>query len=67
MQANWLRIVLDEGHTIRNAGTQQAQAAAAVRAERRWIVSGTPIQVEDRPAPHEIKVCQADVRLNPFA
>ncbi len=60
-QASWLRVVLDEGHTIRNAGTQQAQAAAAVEAERRWIVSGTPIQVKRAPVPHEVQGCVGHV------
>jgi len=36
--------VLDEGHTIKNSRTQQAQAATALRADRRWILSGTPVQ-----------------------
>ena len=61
VQVSWLRVVLDEGHTIRNASTQQAQAAAAVKAERHWIVSGTPIQVKRAPVPHEVQGCVAHV------
>ncbi|KAI9034439.1 SNF2 family N-terminal domain-containing protein [Hyaloraphidium curvatum] len=44
MAIKWRRVVLDEGHNVRTHGTQQSQACAAVQAERRWIVSGTPIQ-----------------------
>ncbi|CAG8521499.1 4910_t:CDS:10 [Dentiscutata erythropus] len=39
----WRRVVLDEGHIIRTNKTKQSQAACALDAERRWILSGTPI------------------------
>ncbi|CAG8588404.1 11258_t:CDS:10, partial [Gigaspora rosea] len=39
----WRRVVLDEGHIIRTNKTKQSQAACALEAERRWILSGTPI------------------------
>ena len=39
----WRRIVLDEGHTIRNARTQVAIAACAIHAQSRWVLTGTPI------------------------
>lgn len=44
MQVKWLRVVLDEGHFIKNSETQQSAAAASLDARARWIVSGTPIQ-----------------------
>ncbi|KAG8798751.1 hypothetical protein FRC17_007336, partial [Serendipita sp. 399] len=40
---NWKRLVLDEGHTIRNSKTKMAMSCYALNAERRWIISGTPI------------------------
>ena len=40
----WLRVVLDEGHCIRNPNALQTKAVHALNAERRWIVTGTPIQ-----------------------
>ncbi|KAK0746699.1 RAD5-like protein [Schizothecium vesticola] len=40
---NWRRIVLDEGHTIRNAKTKAAEAACKLEAQSRWVLSGTPI------------------------
>ena len=35
---------LDEGHGIKNSNTKAAKAAGMLMAERRWIISGTPIQ-----------------------
>ncbi|ROW06785.1 hypothetical protein VMCG_04012 [Cytospora schulzeri] len=41
---SWFRVVLDEAHWIRNTSTKQYTAAVSLSAERRWCVSGTPIQ-----------------------
>jgi SNF2 family DNA or RNA helicase len=40
----WFRIILDEAHYIRNRGTQIARAVAQLNGERRWCLTGTPIQ-----------------------
>lgn len=37
------RIVLDEGHVIKNRNTITAKACYDLRAQRRWILTGTPI------------------------
>ncbi|KAJ3480104.1 hypothetical protein NLI96_g8578 [Meripilus lineatus] len=39
----WKRIILDEGHNIRNPKTKMAQSVCGLEAERRWVLSGTPI------------------------
>lgn len=44
MKLNLFRIVLDEAHTIREQNTAQSQAIFQLQAERRWSVTGTPIQ-----------------------
>ncbi|KAH8708493.1 SNF2 family N-terminal domain-containing protein [Phaeosphaeriaceae sp. PMI808] len=41
---HWFRIVLDEAHKIRNRTTKQYQAVQQVPAQRRWCLTGTPIQ-----------------------
>ncbi|XP_068740295.1 helicase-like transcription factor isoform X2 [Montipora capricornis] len=40
----WLRVILDEGHTIRNPQTRLTKAMLDLAAERRWVLTGTPIQ-----------------------
>uniref|UniRef100_A0A8C1SA44 Helicase-like transcription factor n=1 Tax=Cyprinus carpio TaxID=7962 RepID=A0A8C1SA44_CYPCA len=43
-KVSWLRVVLDEGHVIRNPNALQSKAVLELQSERRWILSGTPIQ-----------------------
>lgn len=39
----WKRIVLDEGHLIRNFKTQVSEAVCSLYGKFRWILTGTPI------------------------
>ncbi|KAI1436145.1 hypothetical protein GGR50DRAFT_259318 [Xylaria sp. CBS 124048] len=39
---DWRRVVLDEGHIIRNPNTRNSKAACKLQAQSRWILSGTP-------------------------
>lgn len=40
---HWLRLILDEGHTLGAlAATNKMTCAANLRAERRWVMTGTP-------------------------
>ena len=42
-KVKWRRVVLDEGHTIRNAKTKAAEAACKLNAQSRWVLTGTPM------------------------
>ena len=44
LETNFFRIVLDEAHMIREQSTQQSQAICTLSAQRRWAVTGTPVQ-----------------------
>uniref|UniRef100_A0A667ZEB4 Helicase like transcription factor n=1 Tax=Myripristis murdjan TaxID=586833 RepID=A0A667ZEB4_9TELE len=59
---NWLRVVLDEGHVVRNPNTQMSKAVLDLKAQRRWILSGTPIQNSVK----DLWVLLAFLRLKPF-
>ncbi|RYP69277.1 hypothetical protein DL770_008287 [Monosporascus sp. CRB-9-2] len=43
-EMGWYRVVLDEAHWIRNQSSEQFNAAKGLQAERRWCLTGTPIQ-----------------------
>jgi hypothetical protein len=43
-QFSWFRIVLDEAHWIRNPSTQVFRALYEFKAQRRWCMTGTPVQ-----------------------
>ena len=40
----WHRIILDEAHTIKSYSTLQARSIFQLHAQKRWCLSGTPIQ-----------------------
>ena len=44
MQIHWLRIILDEGHMLGTSLTMtgKLKMAISLRAERRWVMTGTP-------------------------
>lgn len=43
LRVQWGRVVLDEGHEIRNRRSKTHIAACAIHARIRWIMTGTPI------------------------
>ncbi|KIR25722.1 DNA repair protein RAD5 [Cryptococcus deuterogattii LA55] len=54
----FLRIVLDEAHNIRNRLAMVSKACYELKGERRWALTGTPIKIKSHPCQVEIKVLQ---------
>jgi len=44
----WGRVVLDEGHTIKNPNSKTHKEIAKLRAGVKWVLSGTPIQNSEK-------------------
>lgn len=42
-QIEWLRVVLDEAHNCKSRSSRTAKACHALKAQRRWALTGTPI------------------------
>lgn len=61
-EIGWFRIVLDEAHMIREQSTLQFKAICRIHANRRWAVTGTPVQnkLED------LSSLLAFLRVKPF-
>lgn len=58
----WFRVVLDEAHMIREQSTLQFKAICRLQANRRWAVTGTPVQNKL----DDLAALLAFIRLKPF-
>lgn len=59
-RGNWDRMVLDEGHLVRNSATKTAKEFAELQATRRWILTGTPVQNKTSDFVGLLKVLKMD-------
>ena len=44
MELEWGRVIFDEAHHLRNKNTKKYAGARELKADCRWLVTGTPIQ-----------------------
>ncbi|XP_073950159.1 LOW QUALITY PROTEIN: transcription termination factor 2-like [Choristoneura fumiferana] len=47
MRVQWRRVILDEGHIVRNHKSATSRAVCGLRARRRWALTGTPVHNKD--------------------
>lgn len=52
----WRRVILDEAHSIKNKTTKSAKACFQLCAERKWCLTGSPVQ-------NEVSDCQPLLRF----
>ncbi|XP_020592871.1 putative SWI/SNF-related matrix-associated actin-dependent regulator of chromatin subfamily A member 3-like 1 [Phalaenopsis equestris] len=62
-EIEWARVILDEAHVIKNFGSQQTKAVVELKAQRRWVVTGTPIQNSS----FDLFSLMAFLRFQPFS
>ncbi|KAJ8599374.1 hypothetical protein CTAYLR_007041 [Chrysophaeum taylorii] len=56
----WRRVILDEAHRIKGFNSSTAKAAFALRAERRWCLTGTPLQNRVKELQSLVRYLQVD-------
>ncbi|KAK9770337.1 putative SWI/SNF-related matrix-associated actin-dependent regulator of chromatin subfamily A member 3-like 1 [Seiridium cardinale] len=61
-EISWFRIALDEAHMIREQSTLLFKAICRLQANRRWAVTGTPVQNKL----DDLAALLAFIRLKPF-
>lgn len=68
-QIHWLRVILDEGHIIGarpSSESSRNRHLKAIRAERRWIMTGTPTPNTPKSKIGHLHPLLAFLRLDPY-
>lgn len=61
-QVKWKRIILDEGHVIRNHKAKQSEAICKLPGKFRWVLTGTPIHNKE----FDLYACVKFLKCTPF-
>jgi SNF2 family DNA or RNA helicase len=61
-QKQWDVLVVDEAHKIRNEGTAAQAAVKQIASERRWFLTGTPLERDDK----DLRTLLAAMRVRGF-
>jgi SNF2-related domain len=68
VQVHWLRVILDEGHILgRAAQSNRLALLCALRAERRWVMTGTPAPQAGHHAVAALAPLLAFLHVEPYA
>ncbi|KAK9502473.1 hypothetical protein O3M35_011247 [Rhynocoris fuscipes] len=62
MKINWKRVILDEAHIIRNRKSKQASSIFDLECDKRWALTGTPVQNQETDLYNILKF----LRCKPF-
>ncbi|KAI5916973.1 P-loop containing nucleoside triphosphate hydrolase protein [Camillea tinctor] len=62
-QLNFNRIILDEGHGIKNRCAKTSKACRALKGNRKWILSGTPFHNAEKEALPYLQFIGVDMKL----
>lgn len=60
LKCKWARVVLDEGHVIRNPRSKISNTVCSIAANHRWIITGTPIHNSEDDAYALIRFLKCD-------
>ncbi|KAK8134780.1 hypothetical protein PG984_006792 [Apiospora sp. TS-2023a] len=64
-QMEWLRVVLDEAHVIRNRVSKVFQAVTSLKSKYRWCLTGTPIQNHVQDLGSLVEFLRIDIFADP--
>jgi hypothetical protein len=68
LRVHWLRVILDEGHLLGSTAiTDRLRMACSLRAERRWVLTGTPTPSTPSAQVAALHPLLSFLRVQPYA